>query len=91
MTNYEKFVTQAQEGVVQAAKQLTKAQEQAISALKEAQATATNGLPSPSQLVEANYAFTSQLLQIQKETTLRWIEAFVPSPAKPAEAAPSSN
>lgn len=92
MTNYEKFVTQAQEGVLQAAKQLTKAQEQAIAALKEAQTSATAGLPSATQLVEANYVFTTQLLQIQKDLTLRWVEAFAPAPAatKPGKAATSS-
>jgi hypothetical protein len=93
MTNYEKFVTQAQEGVLQAAKQLTKAQEQAIAALKEAQGNATAGLPSAAQLVEANYAFTSQVLQIQKELTLRWVEAAAPAaePAKPGKGGSASS
>lgn len=87
MTTYEKFVTQTQEGVMQAAKQLTKAQEQAIGALKDAQTTATAGLPSAAQLVESNYVFTSQLLQLQKDLALRWVETLTPAAeaAKPAK------
>lgn len=95
MTTYEKFVTQVQEGVLQAAKQLSKAQEQVISALKEAQTNASAGLPSAAQLVEANYVFTTQLLQIQKDLMLRWVEALAPAPeaAKPGKpsSSPASN
>lgn len=90
MTSYKEFVTNAQEGVVEAAKRLTKAQERAISALKEAQTSATSTLPSAAQLVEANYVFTNQLLQIQKEMTLRWIELLGPAPAKPTKTATRS-
>jgi hypothetical protein len=88
MTTIEKFVTQAQEGVLQAGRQLTKAQGRAISALEEARANATAGLPSAAQLVETNYAFAGQLLQIQKELTLHWVDALAPTTeaAKPAKA-----
>jgi hypothetical protein len=93
MTAYDKFVAQAQEGVLQAAKQLSKAQEQAIGALKQAQANATAGVPSPAQLVEANYVFTTQLLQIQKDLTLRWIDAVTAAaePVKPAKSTGGSS
>src|SRR6266566_4376015 len=61
--------TRAQEGILQAGRQLAKAQGLAINELKEARASATASLPSAAQLIETNYAFASQLLQIQKELT----------------------
>jgi hypothetical protein len=79
MINYEKFITQAQEGMQQAAKQFTETQEKTISALKEAQGNVTAGLPTAAQVVQANYDFSNQVLQIQRDLTLRWIEAFAPA------------
>ena len=76
MTNYERFISQAQEGMQQAAKQLTETQDKAIAALKDAQGNVTSGIPSAARLVEANYEFTNRALQIQKDLTLRWVEAF---------------
>src|SRR2546423_4460353 len=79
MINYDKFITQAQENMQQAARQLTDTQEKAIAAFKEAQGNAGSGLPSVAQLVEANYRFTNQVLQTQKDLTLRWLDAFAPA------------
>jgi ATP-dependent protease HslVU (ClpYQ) peptidase subunit len=85
MINYDKFITQAQENMQQAARQLTETQEKAIAAFKEAQGNASSGLPSATQLVEANYRFANQVLQTQKDLTLRWLEAFAPA-AEPNKA-----
>ncbi len=84
--------TRAQEGILQAGRQLAKAQGQAINELKEARASATASLPSAAQLIETNYAFASQLLQIQKELTLHWVEALAPTWApRPARTSTASS
>jgi hypothetical protein len=77
MADYTKNITQAQEQAFQAAKLLAKAQDQALATFKEVQGKfLPDQLPTATQAVEASYAVATNILQFQKEATLRWIETM---------------
>jgi hypothetical protein len=67
--------TRAQE---QSAQQWAKAQEQVIGTFREAQATFAKSLPSATEVIEAGYDAAARTLQMQRDLTLRWVEALTP-------------
>lgn len=67
--------TRAQE---QAAQQWANAQAQVIGMVREAQATFAKSLPSATEVVEAGYDAAARTLQMQRDLTVRWVEALTP-------------
>jgi hypothetical protein len=77
MADYAKTITQAQEQTLQAAKLLAKAQDQALATFKDVQGKfLPDQLPTATEAVEATYAIAANMLQFQKEATLRWIDTL---------------
>ena len=73
-TDYRKLINRGQESVLEAAREWRRAQEQAVTELRDAGATFAGQLPTPAELIEANYGVAAQLLQLQKEAALFWAD-----------------
>jgi hypothetical protein len=77
MADYAKTITQAQEQTLQAAKLLAKAQDQALATFKDVQGKfLPDQMPTATDAVEATYTIAANILQFQKEATLRWIDTM---------------
>ncbi len=82
-TEYRKLLNQGQETVFEAAREWTRIQERALSDFRAAGAAAVDRLPAPAEVIEANYDFATRLLELQKESALRWVDAT--TSASPAD------
>jgi hypothetical protein len=89
MTDYKKTMTQAQDQAFETAKQWIKIQEQAFAGVQSLRVgLLPDQFPTLSEMAEARYAFVGNVLQLQKETSLRFLKGVETAfqPAQPAAA-----
>lgn len=83
MTDYESYVTQLQKQFLTAMQTAGETQAKLIEAVR-AVPTPEIGRPNPAELVEKSFDFATQVLDAQKDMTLRLIKATGATPAKTA-------
>jgi hypothetical protein len=89
MADYKKTITQAQDQALETARQWAKAQEQAMAGLQGLRGgLLPDQFPTLVELAEARYTFAGNILQLQKETSLRFLKVLETAfqPAQPAAA-----
>jgi hypothetical protein len=84
MTQYESYITDLQTQFVSALNTVGETQAKLIEAVQSVPATIVNGQPSTSELVEKSFDFVTQVLEAQKDMTLRLIRATAVKPPKAA-------
>lgn len=87
MAGYMNLGEQVQEVVLQSGRDWAEAQKRLIGTAAEARSRISERLPSASEVVESTYSFATQLMQLQREAALRWVEAFEASPRSTRKAA----
>ncbi len=81
MTDYESYINQLQKQFLTAMHTLGETQAKLIEAVR-AVPTPEIGRPNPSEFVEKSFDFVTQVLDTQKDVTLRLIKAAGVTPAK---------
>lgn len=78
MAEYTKYVEEAQAQALSTFDQFAKSQEAVLNAFKEAAAAVQEEIPTPFELVENSFAFTTRVLDFEKRYTLKLLEALTP-------------
>jgi hypothetical protein len=81
MTDYESYITQLQKQFLTAMQTVGETQAKLIEAVR-AVPTPEISRPNPSEFVEKSFDFVTQVLDTQKDVTLRLIKATGVTPAK---------
>lgn len=76
MTDYSKTYRQAQTSVLEAMRQFKAVQDEVVSRFNGVGSQLAPELPSAREIVESNYQFTNEWLQLQREMTLSWLDAI---------------
>ena len=81
MTDYESYINQLQKQFLTAMHTVGETQAKLIEAVRAVPAPEI-GRPNPSEFVEKSFEFVTQVLDAQKDMTLRLIKATGVTPAK---------
>jgi hypothetical protein len=84
MTQYESYITDLQTQFLSALHTVGETQAKLIEAVRSVPTTIENGQPSTTELVEKSFDFVTQVLDAQKDMTLRLIKATAVKPVKTA-------
>ena len=83
MSDYESYVTQLQKQFLTAMQTVGETQAKLIEAVR-AVPTPEVGRPNTAELIEKSFGFATQVLDAQKEMTLRLVKAAGATPVKTA-------
>jgi hypothetical protein len=75
MADYQTYVTDLQNQFLTAIQKVGEVQAKLIEAVRDVPATLESGQLTPAELVERSYNFATQVLDTQREMTLRLINA----------------
>ncbi|HXC79662.1 MAG TPA: hypothetical protein VNU19_21725 [Candidatus Acidoferrum sp.] len=75
MADYQTYVTDLQNQFLAAIQKVGEVQAKLIEAVRDVPATLESGQLTPAELVEKSYNFATQVLDTQREMTLRLINA----------------
>ena len=82
MAEYQTYVTDLQNQFLAAIQKVGEVQAKLIEAVRDVPATLESGQVTPAELVERSYNFATQVLDTQREMTLRLINAARGTPTK---------
>ena len=82
MAEYQTYVTDLQNQFLAAIQKVGEVQAKLIEAVRDVPATLESGQLTPAELVERSYNFATQVLDTQREMTLRLINAAGGTPTK---------
>jgi hypothetical protein len=82
MTEYQDYVTDLQKQFLDAIQKVSEVQAKLIEAVRDVPATLESGQPTPAELVEKSFGFATQVLDTQRDLTLRLINAAGGTPTK---------
>ncbi len=82
MTDYQTYITQLQKQFLSAMQTVGELQAKLIEAVRAVPAPAEIKQPSPTEVVEQSFDFVTQVLDAQRDMTLRLIKAAGVTPAK---------
>jgi hypothetical protein len=82
MAEYQTYVTDLQNQFLAAIQKVGEVQAKLIEAVRDVPATLESGQVTPAELVERSYNFATQVLDTQREMTLRLINAAGGTPTK---------
>jgi hypothetical protein len=82
MADYETYVTDLQKQFLTAIQKLGEVQAKLIEAVRDVPATLESGQVTPSEMVEKSFDFVTQVLDTQRDLTLRLINAAGGTPTK---------
>jgi hypothetical protein len=82
MNDYETYITQLQKQFLTAMQNVSESQAKLIEAVRAVPNTPEIGRPNPTEFVEKSYDFVTQVLDAQRDMTLRLIKAAGVTPAK---------
>ncbi len=75
MADYQTYVTDLQKQFLAAIQKVGEVQAKLIEAVRDVPATLESGQVTPAEMVEKSFEFTTQVLDTQRELTLRLISA----------------
>ncbi|MFZ0178997.1 MAG: hypothetical protein WAL84_03875 [Candidatus Dormiibacterota bacterium] len=89
MAEYQTYVTDLQKQFLAAIQKVGEVQAKLIEAVRDVPATLESGQLTPAELVERSFDFATQVLDTQRDMTLRLINAAggTPTKTKPAKQA----
>lgn len=89
MAEYQTYVTDLQKQFLAAIQKVGEVQAKLIEAVRDVPATLESGQLTPAELVERSFNFATQVLDTQRDMTLRLINAAggTPTKTKPAKQA----
>lgn len=89
MAEYQTYVTDLQKQFLAAIQKVGEVQAKLIEAVRDVPATLESGQLTPAELVERSFDFATQVLDTQRDMTLRLIDAAggTPTKTKPAKQA----
>jgi len=99
MPEFNEFVTKTQTEILNAVKQAQETNLKAVTSFGEAIAeyankaksiASTTTLPSPAEMIESTFGFTTQLIELQKQYYVKFAEALATAQKKTLEAAPTT-
>jgi hypothetical protein len=82
MADYETYVTDLQKQFLTAIQKVSEVQAKLFEAVRDVPATLESGQLTPAELVEKSFDFATQMLDTQRDLTLRLISAAGVTPAK---------
>jgi hypothetical protein len=82
MADYETYVTDLQKQFLTAIQKVGEVQAKLIEAVRDVPATLESGQVTPSEMVEKSFDFVTQVLDTQRDLTLRLINAAGGTPTK---------
>jgi hypothetical protein len=82
MADYETYVTDLQKQFLTAIQKLGEVQAKLIEAVRDVPATLESGQVTPAEMVEKSFDFVTQVLDTQRDLTLRLINAAGGTPTK---------
>jgi hypothetical protein len=82
MADYETYVTDLQKQFLTAIQKVGEVQAKLIEAVRDVPATLESGQVTPAEMVEKSFDFVTQVLDTQRDLTLRLINAAGVTPAK---------
>jgi hypothetical protein len=82
MTDYQNYITQLQKQFLTAMQTVGESQAKLIEAVRAVPANAEIKQPSTTEVIEQSYDFVTQVLDAQRDMTLRLIKATGINPAK---------
>jgi hypothetical protein len=82
MTDYQTYITQLQKQFLTAMQTVGDSQAKLIEAVRNVPASTEIKQPSPNEVVEQSFDFVTQVLDAQRDMTLRLIKATGVTPAK---------
>jgi hypothetical protein len=87
MSDYQTYVTDLQKQFLAAIQKVGEVQVKLFEAVRDVPATLESGQVTPAELVEKSFDFATQVLDTQRDMTLRLIGAAVGAPTKTRTAA----
>jgi hypothetical protein len=82
MADYETYVTDLQKQFLTAIQNVGEVQAKLIEAVRDVPATLESGQVTPAEMVEKSFDFVTQVLDTQRDLTLRLINAAGVTPTK---------
>ena len=82
MSDYQTYVTDLQKQFLTAIQKVGEVQAKLIEAVREMPTTLESGQATPVEMVEKSFDFATQVLDTQRDLTLRLISAAGTTPAK---------
>jgi hypothetical protein len=82
MADYETYVTDLQKQFLTAIQKVGEVQAKLIEAVRDVPATLESGQVTPAEMVEKSFEFATQVLDTQRDLTLRLINAAGGTPVK---------
>ena len=82
MTDYQTYVTDLQKQFLTAIQKVGEVQAKLIEAVRDVPATLESGQVTPAEMVEKSFEFATQVLDTQRDLTLRLINAAGGTPVK---------
>jgi hypothetical protein len=82
MADYQTYVTDLQKQFLAAIQKVGEVQVKLIEAVRDVPATLESGQVTPAEMVEKSFEFTTQVLDTQRDLTLRLISAAGGPPTK---------
>jgi|HubBroStandDraft_4_1064222.scaffolds.fasta_scaffold523626_2 hypothetical protein len=82
MADYETYVTDLQKQFLTAIQKVGEVQAKLIEAVRDVPATLESGQVTPAEMVEKSFDFVTQVLDTQRDLTLRLINAAGGTPTK---------
>jgi hypothetical protein len=82
MADYETYVTDLQKQFLTAIQKVGEVQAKLFEAVRDVPATLESGQLTPTELVEKSFDFATQMLDTQRDMTIRLISAAGGTPAK---------
>jgi hypothetical protein len=82
MAEYQTYVTDLQKQFLAAIQKVGEVQAKLFEAVRDVPATLESGQLTPAELVEKSFDFATQVLETQRDMTLRLISAAAGTPAK---------
>jgi hypothetical protein len=82
MADYETYVTDLQKQFMTAIQKVGEVQAKLIEAVRDVPATLESGQVTPAEMVEKSFDFVTQVLDTQRDLTLRLINAAGGTPTK---------
>jgi hypothetical protein len=82
MAEYQTYVTDLQKQFLDALQKVGEVQAKLIEAVRDVPVTLESGQPTPAELVEKSFDFATQVLDTQRDLTLRLLNAAGATPAK---------
>jgi hypothetical protein len=82
MTDTQSYITQLQKQFLTAMQAVGETQVKLIEAVRSVQTTLENGQPSPAEFVEKSFGFVTEVIDAQRDMTMRLIKATTAAPIK---------